>query len=294
MLKKLLLIVNPVAGKKKLRNHLFTITNAFCGSDYLVTTQITKSRGHAFSIAKEHALEYDLVVCCGGDGTLNEVIDGILESDIRTPIGYIPAGSTNDFASSAGLAAMPSKAAAAIINGKSYDIDIGLFGKRHFSYIASFGAFTAASYNASQEMKNVLGHMAYIFEGIKELPAIHPYHMKIETDGKVYEDDYVFGSVSNSTSIAGIVKLKPDMVDLCDGLFEVTLVKNPTSLSNLNKIIHSISASDFDNEMFEFFKASKLSVTSEVPISWTLDGEHVPEVQTVSIQNLCGALSLVK
>lgn len=294
MHKRLLLIVNPVAGTMKAKNALFTITNIFCKADYLVTTLITKHRGHACEIAKNHAHEYDLVVCCGGDGTLNEVISGVLSSGKRTPIGYIPSGSTNDFASTMGLVSNPSKAAEIIVEGKPHDIDIGLFGDTYFSYIASFGAFTAASYSASQEMKNAIGHMAYIFEGIKELPTIHPTHVKVTTPDSIHEGDYVFGSITNSTSVAGIVKLKSDIVDLCDGVFEVILVKSPKTIAHLNKIIHSISTSDFNNEMFEFFKASKLTVCTDEPISWTLDGEHVPEIKEISIQNLHGVVSLIK
>lgn len=294
MHKKLLLIVNPVAGTMKAKNALFTITNIFCKADYLVTTLITKHRGHACDIAKSHSHEYDLVVCCGGDGTLNEVISGVLASGIQTPIGYIPAGSTNDFASTMGLVSNPSKAAEIIVEGKPHNIDIGLFGNTYFSYIASFGAFTAASYSASQEMKNVIGHMAYIFEGIKELPTIHPTHVKVTTSDSIHEDDYIFGSITNSTSVAGIVKLKSDIVDLSDGVFEVILVKNPKTIAHLNKIIHSISTSDFNNDMFEFFKASELTVCMDEPISWTLDGEHMPEIKEISIQNLHGVISLIK
>jgi len=294
MLKKLLLIVNPVAGTMKAKNALFNITNIFCKADYLVTTLITKYRGHACEIAMKHAHEYDLVVCCGGDGTLNEVISGILKSGKRTPIGYIPSGSTNDFASTMGLVSNPAKATEMIVDGTPHDIDIGLFGETYFSYIASFGAFTAASYSASQEMKNAIGHMAYIFEGLKELPSIHPTHVRITTPDKVYEGDYVFGSITNSTSVAGIVKLKPDIVDLCDGEFEVILVKSPKTIANLNKIIHSISTSDFNNDMFEFFKASELTMCMDNPISWTLDGEHMPEIKEISIQNLHGVVSLIK
>ena len=156
MNKKLLLIVNPVAGTMKAKNALFNITNTFCKADFLVTTIITKYRGHACEYVCEHAREYDLVVCCGGDGTLNEVISGVLKSGIRTPIGYIPSGSTNDFAYTMGLVSHPTKAAEAIVNGLPHDTDIGLFGETYFSYIASFGAFTAASYSASQEMKNAI------------------------------------------------------------------------------------------------------------------------------------------
>ena len=294
MERKLLLIVNPVAGMMKTKTTLFNITNTFCKEGYFVTTQITQHRGHATELVIKYGASFDIIVCCGGDGTLNEVIEGLLKADINTPLGYIPSGSTNDFANTLQLSSKPTQAASDIITGSEYKLDIGLFGERYFSYIASFGAFTAASYKTAQEVKNTIGHMAYILEGIRELPTIQPYHVTFATEDKVYDGDYIFGSITNSTSVAGLVKLRGDLVDLCDGLFEVILVKNPQNIAQLNKIISSIVTSDFNNEMFEFFKASKLSIVSAESLSWTLDGEHVPDVSRVKISNIPGAVTLVK
>ncbi len=294
MERKLLLIVNPVAGMMKTKTTLFNITNTFCKEGYFVVTQITQHRGHATELVMQYGASFDIIVCCGGDGTLNEVIEGLLKANITTPLGYIPSGSTNDFANTLQLSSKPVAAASAIITGSEYKLDIGLFGERYFSYIASFGAFTAASYKTAQEVKNTIGHMAYILEGIRELPTIQPYHVTFATEDKVYDGDYIFGSITNSTSVAGLVKLRGDLVDLCDGLFEVILVKNPQNIAQLNKIISSIVTSDFNNEMFEFFKSSKLSIVSAEPLSWTLDGEHVPDVNRVKISNIPGAVTLVK
>ncbi|MBQ9764930.1 MAG: diacylglycerol kinase family lipid kinase [Lachnospiraceae bacterium] len=291
---KLLLIINPVAGKTKSKSMLFTVTNIFCKAGYLVTTKITQYRGHSIEIIKEYGQYFDLIVCCGGDGTLNEVIAGLLESGLDIPLGYIPAGSTNDFASTLALSGKPAVAAANITTGTPCKLDIGMFNNRSFSYIASFGAFTAASYSTSQEMKNTFGHLAYIFEGIRELPSIQPYHMVVSTPEAVYDNNYIFGSITNSTSVAGIVKLDNSIVDLCDGLFEVILVKMPQNIVQLNKILTSIRTSDFDNEMFDYFKASELYVSSDSPISWTLDGEHVPDITNTKIRNLSGAISIIK
>jgi len=294
MKRKLLLIVNPVAGMMKTKTTLFNITNTFCKEGYFVTTQITQHRGHATELVIKYGASFDIIVCCGGDGTLNEVIEGLLKANINTPLGYIPSGSTNDFANTLQLSSKPTQAASDIITGSEYKLDIGLFGERYFSYIASFGAFTAASYKTAQEVKNTIGHMAYILEGIRELPTIQPYNVTFATEDKVYDGDYIFGSITNSTSVAGLVKLRGDLVDLCDGLFEVILVKNPQNIAQLNKIISSIVTSDFNNEMFEFFKASKLNIVSAEPLSWTLDGEHVPDVSRVKICNIPGAVTLVK
>lgn len=294
MERKLLLIVNPVAGMMKAKSTLFNITNTFCKAGYFVVTQITQHRGHATELIRQHGASFDLIVCCGGDGTLNEVIEGLLKADINTPLGYIPSGSTNDFANTLQLSSKPVKAATDIITGNEHKLDIGLFGDHYFSYIASFGAFTAASYKTAQEVKNTIGHMAYILEGIRELPTIQPYHLTFTTEDNVYDGDYIFGSITNSTSVAGLVKLREDLVDLCDGLFEVILVKNPQNINQLNKIISSIVTSDFNNEMFNFFKASKLDITSAEPLSWTLDGEHVPDVSNVTISNIPSAVTLIK
>jgi len=294
MERKLLLIVNPVAGMMKAKSTLFNITNAFCKAGYFVVTKITQYRAHATEIVKQYGASFDLIVCCGGDGTLNEVIDGLLEADIKTHLGYIPSGSTNDFANTLQLSPKPIKAATDIITGTEHKLDVGLFGNHYFSYIASFGAFTAASYKTAQEVKNTIGHMAYILEGIREIPTIQPYHVTFNSEGKVYDGDYLFGSITNSTSVAGLVKLRGDIVDLCDGLFEVILVKNPQNINQLNKILTSLVTSDFNNDMFEFFKTSSISVTSAVPLSWTLDGEHVPDVTNIQIENIPGAVTLIK
>lgn len=295
MEQRLLLIVNPVAGMMKTKSALFNITNTFCKAGYLVVTKITQYRTHATEIVMQYSQDFDLIVCCGGDGTLNEVIEGLLKSGSTTPLGYIPSGSTNDFANTLQLSTKPAKAAGNIIAGSEYKLDIGLFGNRYFSYIASFGAFTAVSYKTAQEVKNTLGHMAYILEGIRELPTIQPYHVSFTTEEKVYEGDYIFASITNSTSVAGLVKLRENLVDLCDGLFEVILVKNPQNINQLNKIIQSIVTSDFaGNEMFEFFKTSKLDIVSAKPLSWTLDGEHVPDISNITIANIPGAITLIK
>ena len=290
---QLLLILNPAAGKMRAKTAVFSIVNTFCGGGYQVSVHITSCQGDAREVCKERASKYDVIVCGGGDGTLNEVIDGLIESGANTPLGYIPMGSTNDFAQSLKLPLQPQKAALAIVNGDNNYMDVGVFNhSRRFAYIASFGMFTAASYSAPQATKNALGHFAYILEGIKELSAIQSYRVKVEAEGQTFEDEYVFGAVCNSTSVAGLVRLNEGLVDMSDGLFEVILVKRPHTVADLHKIVLSLNTGEFDKDMFEFIKAGSVTIQSEQPMSWSLDGEYQAGSETVTIENKHHALLL--
>jgi YegS/Rv2252/BmrU family lipid kinase len=296
MMKRVLLIVNPVAGKLRLHTELFDIIEVFCNNDCLVTTAITQYRGHGRELARDAEKNgYDLVVCCGGDGTLNEAMSGLLENTdrARIPLGYIPAGSTNDFADTLGIPAVPSAAAVNICKSDRVGIDVGKFNdERSFSYIATFGAFSAASYSASQELKNSIGHMAYLIEGLKQLGNMPRYHARVIADGKEYEDDYIYCSVSNTKSVGGLVKLSEKIVDLHDGLFEVILVKYPNDIGQTSRIVAGVLSSDFSNDMFEFFKAKDVTFTMAEGTAWSLDGERVDAPPTVNIRNLHRAIDI--
>lgn len=294
-MKKALLIVNPVAGKKKAKTTLLGVISELQKGDMTVTVKLTNERGHAVRLAEAARDEgFDIVICFGGDGTLNETISGLQKSGAKLPLGYIPAGSTNDFATSMKLPGVPSKAAAVIASGEEKQIDIGCFnGDRFFTYIAAFGVFTAASYNVPQDIKNVLGHLAYLLEGVREIGNIRSYHVKIESDDGVIEDDFLFGSISNSTSVAGIVKLKSELVDISDGLFEIGLIPVPKTVAELNKIITALTTSNFSKGGMLFYKASKVIVTCNEPLDWTLDGEHAMSNGTVVIENLNNAIKLL-
>ncbi len=293
MLKKLLLIVNPVAGKKKLKNQLLDVVQTFAKGGFSTTVVVTGRRREAIEFT-ELAKDYDRIVCAGGDGTLNEVISGMLENNITIPLGYIPCGSTNDFAATLGLPTDVKKAADIIANCMPYPIDIGKFDKRHFTYVASFGLFTAASYSTDQNVKNLLGHLAYVFEGMKDLQSIKSYHLKFVAKDKVCEGDYVFGAIANSTSFGGIIKLKESLVSLNDGLFEVLLVKMPKNIVDLNIIINSITTSNFDNDRFEFFKTAKLEIIPSEPMAWSLDGEYMRTDGSVTMETLHAAVHMIK
>ena len=248
--------------------------------------QTTQYRGHAAELSASAKNDgYDMIVCCGGDGTLNEVIDGIMKSSSNVPIGYIPAGITNDFASSMGISLDIKKAITNIIASEPVAFDIGQFNERYFSYIASFGAFTATSYSTPQNIKNTLGHFAYVLEGIRDLGSLTKYRMKVKTDDFEEEADYIFGAVSNSTSVGGVVKLDSEIVDMCDGLFEVVLIKYPKNIADLNKVINGILASDFSSDAFTFLKTSKVEFDMDKIFPWTLDGEFESGANHIEVVN---------
>ncbi len=295
-MKNMYFVVNPCSGKLKIKPVLLDVIQLFNEAGYNVNIQTTLRQGHAIELAENIPCDTDIVVVSGGDGTLNEVFTGLLKSGKKLPVGYIPAGSTNDFGSTFGISPEPKKAAEQIVKGTAVEIDVGKFNtERYFSYIASFGIFTAASYNTSQSFKNTFGHLAYVLEGMKDLTKITPYKVKLEADGKVYEGEYIFGSITNTTSVGGIVKLKKDLVKMNDGLFEIVLVKNPKNLNDLSKIVVGSANSDFSDSVFEFVKAKNVRLTFESEMDWSVDGEHAKTGTVVEIENkMCAASVIVR
>ena len=235
----------------------------------------------------------DLIVCIGGDGTFNEVVSGVIQSGVRVPIGYIPAGSTNDFANSLHLSKGIVKAAHDIVQGEPVSLDIGTFNGRNFSYVASFGAFTKTSYATPQNVKNALGHLAYVLGGINSIASIRAEHMAFEVNGMKYEDDYIFGAISNSTSVGGILTLKPELVDMSDGEFELLLVKAPHDLVELGAIIHMLTTQNYEDEMITFINASEFNIHASKETSWTLDGEYQEGMEEIKVVNMHHAIDLI-
>lgn len=292
----ILLIVNPVAGKLRARTSLLEIVEVFNEADLDVNVRITRHRGHALEIAQAARRDqYEKIVCVGGDGTLNEVITGIVRAGENIPLGYIPLGSTNDFANSLKLSRDVQTAARAAIEGSPCALDVGAFGAdRIFSYIASFGLFTAASYTAPQATKNALGHFAYILEGIKDIVNIRSFHMLVEAEGRSLEDDYIFGAVANSTSIAGIVRLDSQIVDMSDGLFEVMLIRTIRSPNDLNLVLGSLMNSEFNNKMFDFIRTPEVKFSVDQEMVWSLDGEEAQGGREIIIRNVHNAITIIK
>ena len=289
----MLLIINPVAGKKKINRYVGEIVNLFNRAGFVVIVHITAAAGDANRQIQIHAKDLDLVVCCGGDGTFNEVASAVLESGQDIPIGYIPAGSTNDFAGSLGLSPDPLEAAENILKGKATYLDMGLFGDSKFTYIASFGAFTKASYNTPQSIKNALGHTAYVLEGLTELSQIRKIPVKMELDGQTLEDNFLFGAICNSTSVAGLLKLDADSVDMQDGLFEVLLIREPKDPMEVPACIHAITTQTYKSPMITFRSAKEIVVTTEEDMVWSLDGERREGGKQVLIRNLQKAIRVV-
>ncbi len=292
-MKKMLFIMNPCAGTKKANRHFIRIVELFNRAGYRVTVHVTQEQGDAVRAARELASEVDAVVCCGGDGTFNETLSGVMSAGTKTPIGYIPAGSTNDFAASLDLPTGILAAARNIVDGHPVLYDVGLFNDRYFSYVASFGAFTRASYATSQSVKNALGHTAYLLSGISELSQIRKIHAKLELDGEAVEDDYLFGAVCNSTSVAGLLTLDKSVVDLRDGKFEILLVRAPKNISEISECIKAIQNKTYDCKMMTFRSAADVVVSMDEPVDWTLDGEFQPGFPSVHLQNRHLAISLL-
>ncbi len=291
--KNLLLIVNPCSGKAKMRTELLRVVEILSAGGYNVTVYPTKERGDATEKVKSlKADKYGLIVVCGGDGTLNEVITGLMQSGIDCTLGYIPSGTLNEWSSGLHISRSIPNAAKDIVNGKTISLDIGKFGDKYFSYTASFGAFTEASYSAPQDVKNVLGQAAYFFEGIKSLGNIRPIHLKFECEEKTVEGDFLFGAVSNSMSVGGIVKFDEAVVALNDGEFEVLLIRSPDNILKLQPIIDGIIKKDLNRDGIEFFHTKKIKVTGGADVSWTLDGEFAQGADEITITNLTHAIHL--
>ena len=294
-MKKMLFVMNPNAGVRRANRYLTEILTVFNRADYAVDVYITAGQGDATRVVAQRAKNVDLVVCCGGDGTFNETVTGLLQSGADTPIGYIPSGSTNDFATSLKLPMATVQAAQEIVEGKPVAYDVGLFGDRYFTYVASFGAFTKASYNTPQSVKNALGHTAYVLEGIQELSQIRNFHLRMETDGSVIEDDFIFGAISNSTSVGGILTLNPSQVDMGDGQFEILLVRAPRNLTEITTCIQAVQTQNYnDCEMITFCSARSVKVVAEPGIIWTLDGERADGAEEIQVQNLHHAIRLMQ
>ncbi len=297
-MKKLLLLANPVAGTTGLSGHLLGIINTFVVSDYEVTVETTQRAGHCIEIITSKGEDYDTVVVSGGDGTLNEAVRALLimKNGGKTPpkLGYIPAGTVNDFARSHDIPMNKVSAAEVIATGHARECDIGLLADRPFIYVAAFGTFTDTSYSTPQKMKNVLGRAAYVFHSASRLHTVlTPHKMKIEYDGGVIEDEFVYGSASNSRSVGGMKLPLQSNVSLDDGKFEVILFTNPSSPRKLRKLTESIVTRQADGYVAYQFSTDHLKITSEVPVPWTTDGEFGGAYTEVEVKNLNRAINII-
>lgn len=292
MTKKLLIIMNPVAGVKKSNKFLTDILCLF--SDCECSIQMTTPVVGPEKIIDMYGKDKDLIICIGGDGTFNEMVSGLIRNKLSPLVGYIPSGSTNDFASGMKISLKPLNAAIDIINGVERKIDVGLFNTRVFVYTASFGIFTKTSYNTPRDLKNTLGYLAYVLEGIKEITEIKSYHIKISSKEKQINGNYVFGAICNSKQIGGGMVRFPDSdVDMNDGLLEVLLVKQPKNPAELMQILMDINTKNYKGSLFEYFSTNEMTIQTDDEIDWTLDGEFQRGSDSVSIKNIKSAVRLL-
>lgn len=291
--KKLLYIYNPNAGKGIILPKLHEVIDIFAKEGYVVEiypTQRSKDAENRASLAGD---QYDIIACSGGDGTLDEVVNGLVKTGNRTPIGYIPVGTTNDYASSLNISKDIVLAAHEMMLGKPCPLDVGRFNDHHFVYVAAFGLFTGVSYETDQNFKRLFGHMAYLMEGIKSLADVKSYHMKVEIDGVEHEGDFMYGMVTNSKSVGGFKHLTGKNVELDDGVFEVTFIKMPKNLIQLNEIAGSLLLQDNKSDLIISGKAKCVKIRSDISVAWTMDGEYGGSHEEVLIENMPQAMRIL-
>lgn len=294
MMSRILLIYNPKAGKSHFLTALPTVIDLFTKAGYAVEVYPTQGPGDA--VQKVMSLEdgYDMLVPAGGDGTIDEIFTGLIRSGKDIPVGYIPVGSTNDYANSLGLSSNIVQAVGDIIDGKTAGVDAGVLNGEHvFVYVAAFGAFTEVAYQTNQDMKNALGHVAYLIEATKRLGDLKPYPLTVRTEDWMTEQDYIFGMVTNSISVGGIRNITGTEVLLDDGLFEVTLIRNPKNILEMQEIVGSLLTQNHDTDLIDYFKTDRLELSSPKEIPWTLDGEYGGAFKAVEIENRRRAIRMV-
>lgn len=292
-MKKVLFIINPKSGKGMIRGNLIPILDTFIKAEYDMNVYITQDSGDARRKAREDGDQFDMLICSGGDGTLDEVISGMMDSNVHCPIGYIPAGSTNDFANSLGLPKNMHAAAEKLVEENEFPCDIGCFNGDYFVYIAAFGLFTDVSYETRQNMKNILGHVAYILEGTKKLGNIKSYHVSLEANENLIDGEFIFGMITNSVSVGGFKNITGKNVQLDDGVFEVTLIRTPKNLLELQEILAAVISMTPDDKHFYQFRSSSVKMSFQEAVPWTLDGEFGGNHENVQIENIQKAVKVL-
>jgi len=287
-----MLVVNPFSGRGFSKFAIGTVISQFCSNGHIVTVYFAGEKTPE-QIIYEYAKYHELVVCVGGDGTFSGVASGLLRSGVQIPVGYIPSGTANDIATTLALSRDPAVAVQKIINGKPQPLDIGQFKDKYFTYIAAFGAFTSVAYSTPQNAKRTFGPLAYMFGGLADVAAIKPQHTVIEYDGAVIEGDFIFGGVTNTTSVAGFVRIAPDLVDLADGMFEILLVKQPVILADFLDILASVAGKTYDGDNVQVLHASKIKFTFNEEVAWTIDGEDGGLHGEVEIINCHKAMNII-
>ena len=290
---KALIIINPNSGQKIGKKHLCDILQIFCDASWECEVFVTSKSGDAKTVVEKRGSGFHRIICIGGDGTFNEAAAGVTSANIDVALGYIPAGSTNDFANSLKLSKNMLTAAKDIVGGNVKNYDACSFNGRTFTYVASFGAFTKASYATPQNIKNALGHLAYILSGIIEIGKIKPISLKLIADNEEVEGDFIFGAVCNSMSLGGILTLDKNIVDMNDGMFELLLIKSPKNIAELNDCIVALTTQNYNNKMLYFKSCNSVEIQMPKKIEWSLDGEYEKGAKNIKINNLHNAIKLV-
>lgn len=290
---RLLLIVNPAAGMGRGHTLKDEIAHMYARYGWESTIQETEGAGDAARFAQESAASHDLVMCVGGDGTLSETLGGLTRVPEAPPLCYVPMGSTNDLALSAGLPRDPMSAAAVGLGGEPVPIDAGSFNGRVFSYVACFGAFTRTSYETDRQLKNKIGHLAYILTGAQELTRIQSYSVTVECGEETISGDFFFGSCCNTRSLGGTVKLPLGLSDLQDGSHELLMVRKPERITELTGLLPTVLAGKYDHPLLVYRHVDHAVFHMPEEMPWSLDGERADAGQQVDIRNLHHAFRLM-
>ncbi len=293
MRKKMLFLINPNAGKGEIRSYLLTVTDIFTTAGFDVTVHPSRAPKEITRFIQEHGMEYDRIVCSGGDGTLNETLSGVMSLESPPPIGFLPEGTVNDFAASLHIPRNKIEAAEVAAEGREFTCDVGKFNDRYYTYVAAFGAFTAVAYATPQSQKQALGRAAYILEGIRSLSEIRPYRVRFERDGEQFEDEVILGMVLNATSVGGFKIKNNAEVQLDDGLSELMLVRRVRNLADFSAMLSAVLRQDFSSEYFYFFKTRSVTLEFDEDVPWTLDGEYGGTVRRAVIENKHHAIRIM-
>ena len=295
MAKKLLVVVNPTSGKMKMKSYLLEVCQIFCAAGFSVSVHVTASRRDAEKVVAAKSAEFDVVVSCGGDGTFNEVVTGAIKAEFGGAIGFLPCGTTNDLAETIGIPKSIPEAAQTVVSASPLPMDFGLFNEeQYFTYVATFGAFSEVAYSTDQKLKNLWGHAAYMAEALVKIKDLRGYRMRIRCDGTEIEDEFLFGAVANSLSIGGVMKLKPDEVDLSDGYHELVLMKKPKNATELGQLSKEFFSGNFENKSIILLRGKDVVFECEESLPWCIDGEFAGEHKSVRIQNLHRKLSVIR
>ena len=294
---RLLLIINLYSGKGQVKNYLAGIIDCLNKAGYIVTVQMTQRAKHATELAAQYGADYDVIVCSGGDGTLSEVLNGIMTipEEKRPKIGYIPAGSTNDFAASIGLPSTMNECAELIARGNFQPVDVGLFQENsYFVYVCAFGAFTEISWNTPQKEKNALGHNAYILEGIKQFSGLKTYHVSFEIDGEEFVTDCVYAMVYNALSVGGFKNLGGQEVKLDDGKLNMMIVSKPENPVDFSFLVADLVSRNPNSRFITTYEVTKVHAECDTDVDWVLDGEYGGSHRTADIQAVKHGMNIAR